>query len=69
MTPDALYTALACTTVASLAALAIVVLPLRQDELTESWLAWSVLARLARRGIARLREARPVVPARPVRSA
>ncbi len=52
---DTLYTLLACTTVCSVGVLAIAVLPWHDDELDESWLAWSTLAGLSRRAIALLR--------------
>jgi len=63
--PDALYTVLACTTLASIGALAVAVLPMRDDELTESWLAWRTLVAMVRQGFPRVREARPVAAPRP----
>lgn len=68
MPADTLYTLLACTSVATLGALAVIALPWRAHELTESWLAWRVLATRAWAGLDRLREVRPVAPARAVRA-
>lgn len=64
MPADALTTFLACTSVATLGGLAVVVLPWRAEELTESWLAWRLLAARVRSVGQRLREV-PAVEASP----
>ena len=68
MPADTLYTLLACTSVATLGALAVVALPWRSQELTDSWLAWRILATRAWAGLDRLREVGTVAPARAVRA-
>jgi len=65
MPADTVLTVLTCTSVATLGALAVVVLPWRAQELTESWLAWRVLVSGVRAALGRLREA-PPAPLRPV---
>ena len=68
MPADTLVTLLAATSVASLGALSIVVLPWRSEEFTDSWLAWLVLVDRVRAAFGRVREIRSVAPARAVRS-
>lgn len=64
MTPDLLYTALSCATVASATALAIAVLPWTDEEVNASWGAWATLARVVRTAAHRLRAASTHTPAR-----
>jgi len=63
-----LHLLLSCATLVGLGGLAIAVLPWNDEEVAESWGAWTALAHTLRAALAHLREA-DTSPPRPIRSA
>jgi hypothetical protein len=63
-----LHLLISCATLVGVGILAIAVLPWNDEEVAESWGAWSALATTVRTAIARVREA-GAPPPRPIRSA